>query len=135
MEGSFFLPYIFTAFLRASFSNSFSISFRRLWSFFFTFFFFVLSIFFSIKVDWNLVPTRYLSNFKYLSIDNEISVSLSHSLLPCCLHFLSFVFFWFSFSYWFQFKNIFIFLFNNLFFRFWFYSIFVMRSFIFIDKY
>ena len=98
----FFLGCVFSTFLPVSFSNSVSISIRRLSSFFFRFFFFLLSTFLSIKVDWNLLPGRYLSNLKYLSIDDQIPVSLSDSLLCCCLHFfsvfLSFVFFWFSFN-------------------------------------
>ena len=102
----FFLPCIFSNFLPVSCSNSFSIFLRRSSSFFFRFFFFVVSIFLSIKVDWNLLPGRYLCNSKYLSIDDKISVSLSDSLLLCCLHFvfsfwLVFFFFWFSFNCWF----------------------------------
>ena len=106
MPGSFFfLPCIFSTFLPVSFSNSFSIFFRRLSSLFFRFFFFVLSRFLSIKDDWNLLPPRYLSSLKYLSLDDKISVSLSDSLLLCMLQFffeffLSF-FFWFSFNCWF----------------------------------
>ena len=59
MQGSIsVLPWIFSTFLPVSFLNSLSISFRRLSSFFFRCFFFVLSTFLSITVDWNLLPGR-----------------------------------------------------------------------------